>query len=371
MTLRNTQPPMFQGPVKPDQNPLDYRYSGSDNYVPYKAPTGPINDYTGHEYKQASSQGQVLGTSTTTNPYDSVKAPSGPSKEEIDAQFNPILSVYKKAESNLRGQLPGLISEAEAQAQASQGLLQNQRLGANEQLGLQEQQTRQTQQAQVGQQRQTLQELQMANQQRFGGASSAGQAAGELQGREFQRNTFQIGQQAQQAVQQIQQQRQVVEREFQQGLQQLEVNKQQAINQIQRTFQDKLLEINARRGETESAKAQARMSALQELRNAAYQIDVSKAQFQAQLQMQAQQNTQYLDNAAAQYLSAANQGQQGVDQFASQTPTAIPGVGANQGQATSNPQLQGQITGNDEEPGFFGRIKNTFDFNQQTPGFFG
>ena len=171
-----------------------------------------------------------------SNPYDNISAPQGSSQQEIDSQFNPIFDVYNQAENNLRGQLPGLIGEAEAQAQASRGLLDNQRTGANELLSGQQDQTFQSQQAQTGQQRQTLQELQAANQQRFGGSSSAGQAAGELQGREFQRNTFQIGQQAQQAVPQINQQRQVVEREFQQGMQQLEVNKQQAVNTIQRTF---------------------------------------------------------------------------------------------------------------------------------------
>lgn len=290
----------------------------------------------------SGSRGGQQNTVQVSNPYDNISAPQGPSQQEIDSQFNPIFDVYNQAESNLRGQLPGLIGEAEAQAQASRGLLSNQRTGANELLSAQQQQAFQSQQDQTGRQRQTFQELQNANQQRFGGASSAGQASGELQGREFQRNTYQIGQQAQQAVQQINQERQVVERKFQEGLQQLEVNKQQAVNQIQRTFQDRLLEINGRRGETESAKSQARMGALQELRNAAYQIDVSRAQFQSQLQMQAQQNTSQLDNQAQQYLSATNQSQQGVDSFSLAPQSSIPGV-SNQGQQ-NNQQMTGQIS---------------------------
>ena len=315
----------------------------------YTAPIGP---------QQKPSATPTPSPTPVANPYANIQPPQGPSNNEIDSLFSGAMNTYNQAESNLRGQLPSLISEAEAQAQASRGLLDNQRTGANELLGNQELQTRQTLQAQTGQQRQTLQELTQANQQRFGGSTSAGQAASELQGREFQRNTFQIGQQAQQALTQIQQQRQTVEREYQQGIQQLEVNKQQAVNQIQRTFQDKLLEINARRGETESAKAQARMSALQELRNAAYQIDVSKAQFQAQLQLQAQQNASYLDNAAQQYLSTTNQGQAGVDGFASSTPSAIPGV--QQGQQTASPTMMGQIT-KEEQPGLLGSITNLYN----------
>lgn len=322
---------------------------------PSPAPYAPTQQYTAPIGPTKPNSNPTPTPSPVTNPYANIQPPQGPSNGEIDSLFSGAMNTYNQAESNLRGQLPSLISDAEAQARASQGLLVNQRTSANEQLGNQELQTRQTQQAQTGQQRQTLQELTQANQQRFGGSTSAGQAASELQGREFQRNTFQIGQQAQQALTQIQQQRQTVEREYQQGIQQLEVNKQQAVNQIQRTFQDKLLEINARRGETESAKAQARMSALQELRNAAYQIDVSKAQFQAQLQLQAQQNASYLDNAAQQYLSATNQGQAGVDQFASSTPSAIPRVNTSESTTTS-PQLIGQINKDSE---LRGQIFNT------------
>lgn len=312
----------------------------------YQSPIGP-SPYSGNTTMGGGSTQQV------TNPYAGLQPPSGPSNAEIDNLFSSTMNTYNQAESNLRDQLPGLISEAEAQANASKGLLENQRTGANELLGSQQLQTKQSQQNQTAQQRQTLQELGQSNQQRFGGASSAGQAAGELQGREFQRNTFQIGQQAEQALQQINQQKQVVEREFQQGLQQLEVNKQTAVNQIQRTFQDKLLEINSRRGETESAKAQMRMSALQELRNAAYQIDVSKAQFQAQLQQQAQQNHSYLDSAASQYLSATNTGAGAVSGFSSAIPSPISSVQT--GQQAPSKQLAGVIN-RDEMNGMIGSI---------------
>jgi len=289
-------------------------------------------------------------------PYNNIQ-PQGPSQQEIDAQFNPIFDVYNQAESNLRGQLPGLIGEAEAQALASKQLLGNNRMSADEQLGMQEQKTMSTKQAREGQQRQTFQELNQANRQRFGGASSAGQAASELQGREFQKNQYQIGQEAQQAIQQINQQKQVVEREYNQGLQQLEVNKQKAINEVNRVFQDKLLEINSKRGETEAAKAQARMSALQELRNAAYQIDVSKAQFQSQLYMQAMQNSQQLDSVAQQYLSAANQGGQALSGFSSIPTKQISNVNM-QSTGSTNPAFTGQIK-DDELYGQIGSIQGS------------
>lgn len=315
---------------------------------------------------QYSSFGSVLGSATNTpssssgggtrtsspaptptqNPYENIQ-PSGPSQGEIDSQFNPVLGVLNEAEGNLRGQLPGLIGEAEAQAQASRQLLGNQRLVANELLGQQEQSTQAQQQRMMAQQRQTLQEMQLANQQRFGGASSAGLGASEIQGREFQRSQYGIQENAQQALQQIGQQRQVVEREYNQGLQQLEVNRQQAVNEIQRKFQDRMLEINARRGEAESAKAQARMQAVQELRNQAYQINVAKAQFEADLRSQAQADTQYLSQVEQQYLGAGQAGQEAYGQFAGMTPSAIPGVQGGAQQDVS--ALSGQISRKPED----------------------
>lgn len=335
-TTPNIQPQatpgqMYSQPIGPQPNP----YPAVQQY---KTPAGPAPKPTGGGNPSPQPQ---------QDPYANIR-PSGPSQQEIDSSFNPILDVYNQAEGNLRGQLPGLISEAEAQANVSRRMLGDNKASTGALLDSQGMQSQQLQQAQTAQQRQTLQELQMANRQRFGGASSAGQAASELQGREFQRNTYQIGQQAQQALMQINQERQKVEREYTTGLEQLEVNRQKAVNDIQRTFQDRLLEINARRGETESAKAQARMSALQDLRNQAYQIDVSRAQFQAQLQLQAQQNTSQLDTIAKSYLSAQNTGQDAVSGFANAPQSAIPGVTPNaQGAQTG---YTGQIRKDDEVP---------------------
>ena len=268
-----------------------------------------------------------------------------PNNAEIDASFNPIFDVFNQAESNLREQQPGLIGEAEAQAQASRGLLQGQRTTADAQLGTQTQETQQRQQQGTAQQRQILQELGQANQARFGGASSAGQAASEIQGREFQRGVAGINQGAQQAFQQINLKKQEVERDYTQGLQQLEVNRQQAVNGINRTFQDRLLEIESQRAQTKQAKSQARMSAVADLRNAAFQINIQKAQFEHDLRLQAQQNTSFLDNAAQQFLGSQQDGQQASNQFANFQPQGISSVQG--GQSAGPQQLTGSINDDD------------------------
>lgn len=276
----------------------------------------------------------------------------GPSQADLDAAYNPILNVYNQAESNLRGQLPGLISEAEAQAAASAQLLANQRQSADEQLGLQQSQTEAARQAQEAKQRQTFQELGMANRQRFGGASSAGQAASEIQGREFQRNQYEIGQQAQQAIQQINVQKQAVERDYSQKVFELDNNKKQALNELNRTFQDRLLQINSGRAATESEKAQARMSELQRLRDQAFQIQAAETQFRQQLELQAQQTRAELDALAMQYGQAAQgavgAGGTAASQFGSYTPIPASTV-STQTTGSTNPQLTGQMSRRDDE----------------------
>lgn len=323
--------------------------SGGAAYVPAPAPR-PTQNYTPYDSNFTTNDGNANtapsnNTNTGSNPFDI--QPQGPSQEEIDAQFAPIFDVLNQAEGNLRGQQPGLIAEAEAQAAASRGLLESGRESQNELLGKQENRVQRTGQSQTAEQRRTLQELTQANQQRFGGASSAGLAASELQGREFQRNRFQIQQTVQEGLQQINQRRQDVEREFQNGVQQLQVNTQRAINDLNRRFQDKLLEINARRGETENSRQQARLGALQDLRNQAYQINVAKAQFEADLRNQAQQNLSTLNTTQEQLMQYGQQGVQAGDNVAGAQYSGIPSVtGGQSGQGTGISNAVGNISTN-------------------------
>lgn len=293
----------------------------------------------------------VTGTNTADkpNPFENIQA-TGPSQQEIDEQFNPILDVLNRSESTLRGQIPSLISEAEQNAALSKRLVQDQKTSAFDLLGQQQSQTENKTSRDVADQRRLLQELTLANQQRFGGSSSAGLAASELQGREFQRSRFGIQQGAMEALQTIGLKRQEVDRTYQTGLQQIENSRQQAVNEINRRFEEKLLEIDARRGQTMADKASARMSALQELRNQAYQINVAKAQFEADLQKQAQENTSYLNQAESSILGATNQSTQATTGYQMTTPEPINSVGTQSARDTYSPTgqiQQGNLTEED------------------------
>lgn len=346
----NYSPAQNQSLVPPGIYDSSGNQIGSSDTVQYSQPksSGYRNEHFGNP------DNPDLSNPVKVTAYEEWLKSQGPSQEELDAAFDPILDVYNKAEKTLLSQKPGLIAEAEAQANASRQLLGNQRLSSNELLGQQETKTTAQRQQQEAQQRQLLQELQIGNQQRFGGASSAGLAASELQGREYQRNVFGIQQGAQEALQTIGQKKLEVERDYQQGLQQLEVNFQQAKNEIDRRIQDKLLEINARRGETQAAKAQARLDALQEMRNMAFQLNIARAQYETELKSQAQSNSSYLDNLANQYLSYTGAGEQAVNQFANTQPGSISSVTSRTNTGTTSPYV-GQIAQRPEDQ-LFGQI---------------
>jgi len=127
-------------------------------------------------------------------------------------------------------------------------------------------------------------ELQQGYRQRFGGASSAGEAAMALTGNEQQRQMAQTNRQAQETLAQIDQQ------------------SAQALNTAQAEFRSRLDQINQNRTLVESQRLTARRSALQDLANKAFAIKQQQDAFkqnvalmQAQIDMQAKANTSQLN----------------------------------------------------------------------------
>jgi hypothetical protein len=140
-------------------------------------------------------------------------------------------------------------------------------------------------------------ELLMGGKQRFGGASSAGEAYQSLAGTELQRNNQSIATDYSTFMGQVDMARNSLTERYNQSLQQLELQKQQLLSQAQRDFQDRLLEIDRMKAEAGQNKANARLEALQSLRNQAYQIQLSTAQNQSQLNTAKAQAEQELQNA--------------------------------------------------------------------------
>lgn len=342
------------------------------SYVPnMTGQSGPVN--SAQVYPQTS--GSVLGTSYTSSP----QAPSAPSAPtpytdsstgqtfgSYDDFMNEINNVYSgsenylnDAENAVRSDQPNALKEAESIFNTNVSTLGNQKQTAFGQLDQQQTKATSTKENALADARRLYQEQQMGANQRFGGSSSAGQAVSELQAREQARQFGQTGRQYADITNQIDTQRNTVEREYQTGMLQLEQQKQTAIANVTRDFQNKLLQISNSRAMLGQAKAEAKLSALQNLRSEVFAIQQQNTQFTQQLEMMRQQAL----------LSAGNYGQStggavGMASNAASTQYQAPstqyaataGLGGQQSQA---PQYTGAIK-KEEQPtgqmGFGGRL---------------
>lgn len=145
-----------------------------------------------------------------------------------------------------------------------------------------------------------LDELRRGSLQRFGGASSAGQAATELANVEAQRRSGQTQQDFGTAMRSIDQQAVQVEEDYNNRLSQLKTQRQLAENQIQSEFRDRIQQIDNMRAEAAQNKGAMKLQALQNLRNQMFQLQLQETQFQqslaamreqANIQLQAQRSS--------------------------------------------------------------------------------
>lgn len=282
---------------------------------------------------------------------------------QIDDAYKGSYDYLNQAESAVRGDLPNALAEAESIYKTNQSQLDNSKANANTTLNQQKTKAMSTKDSALADARRMFQEQSIGAQQRFGGASSAGQAFSEIQARELARQQGSTQRQFTEIDQGIETQRAQVDREYQTGLLQLEQQKQSAITSANRDFQNKLLQISQNRAQLGQAKAEARLGALSELRNQIFAINQQTQQFQQALELQRQASGQ----AVSGYGSAINPGLQqlssAVSAYDPMANSQQSMYGATQGmnQGAQQPQFTGAIsTGKkDEKQGSF--LGNAFN----------
>lgn len=265
----------------------------------------------------------------------------------IDEAYGASSNYLNQAEQALRGDYPTILSEIDAQRAAAQRTATTGKESTLGTIGEQQTLANQRNQNVMSDARRLYDELRRGYQQRFGGASSAGQAATELGNLEQQRQAGKTQQEYGNTMRQIETARTEVEKKFQDQIYQLEQTTNQAKNEAQRDFQNKLLQISQSRAANEQAKAQARLSALQDLRNKVYKIDLQNLQFQQTLAQQKQQQSQQLSDYASTISGYGTQATNAVGDF-----TSLPGASSNLqtgqtlGASTTNPYV-GSVGKND------------------------
>lgn len=243
---------------------------------------------------------------------------------QIDATYAPTMD-YLNQNVNYVGQAKTAAEQqAAADLAANQGILGTNKEQTLGQLSTQARGVQTQKEDALAQARRLFSELQRGNIQRFGGATSAGQAASEIQGAEAQRQFGQTGRQANEAFQKIEQAKAEVETQYKTGLLQLQQSHQAGLAKIQNDFTNAIMQINNQRAATEQQKGQAKLAALQNLRQEALQLQSQATQFQQQLDLMREQANLNIQQYAKTTGAAGTTGASAMNTFgtqAQQTPS--------------------------------------------------
>lgn len=314
-------------------------------------PAGPgLGNYGAGDVYQP--QGNVLGDATVkTNNIPTAPSaptappmPTGPSSSEIDSLYNPSMNYLNQTEGVVRSDYQNVLSQADRDFQVLQNQLTSGKQANIATIGETQVKAGQVKDDALSAARRLYDELRRGYQQRFGGTTSAGQAASEISSVEQQRQQGQTQRSYGDTIRETEQQKVKVEKDYQDGLFQLEQNKQSAISQAYSDFQNKLLQISNNRSQIESAKANAKLDALQQLRNQVFEIQTESYQYQRALDQQKQQATSTLQNYLNQFGEQAQLSQQTLSAAGFNTNPSS-GLQANmQPTAGQSASMVGQIT---------------------------
>lgn len=344
----NTYSSNFTGPIRPQD-----RYAGPNFIGPTLSGPSP------------TAPGQVLGAATTVNtPPPANNAPpgggggggggGGPTgqseddiRRQIDEAYNPAMGYLNETEGQFKNALSGAIDQAGSAYGSAVGTLQGQYNTGTEQINAQQNEAGMRRENALAASRRLYDELRKGWQARFGGASSAGEAAYELGSNEQQRSQGGTMQEYERTMGSLTQSRNELERNYNNGLLKLKEFKDTAIASAQQFFANKLQEINSNRAMLESQKGQQRLLALQELRNNIFKINSDTSNFQKELdqqkQLQALELDDYIKKAGIQ-AAAAGQDMAAFRQNVSLNPQSgllsLNGYNSNQG--AQQPAMAGQ-----------------------------
>lgn len=225
----------------------------------------------------------------------------GTIQQEVDNEYQGVFNILDQIQNNIQNSQGDLISGAAAPFDAQKPLLEQARsegLASNAtQVGAEKQREANV----LAEARALANELRQANVQRFGGASSAGQFADQLQGRELQRSTTSIRNTTTQNLAKLSDQATAIQSGYENNLRSLEYQKQAAISNAQDVYRQRLAAIDNSRLEATQNKAAAKLDALRELRQNAQSIEATYAQNKQQIQANAQAQADQLKNAIIAY----------------------------------------------------------------------
>lgn len=244
----------------------------------------------------------------------------GPSEADFNAIYQPQIDYLGKAESNLNTDYLNARSQIGTNYDVNSQILGDQKTSAFGQLGSQEAAAGIRKEDALTAARRMYDELRRGFQQRFGGATSAGQAASELSSVEQQRQQGLTVRDYNSLMNEVGYRKADLEKTYSTQVIQMKTQRDSALLQAQSDFNSKILEITRNRSEIESAKASSKMQALMDLRNKSFAIQQQTLAFEQNLQLQKQAaadalsawstkvagSLQYANNAYNQYTNSTS-----------------------------------------------------------------
>lgn len=270
-------------------------------------------------YQQQWEQAGHAGTAPVG--YHGESGAPGIDEAAINAVYNPTMGYLNQAEGQLRADFPNVLDSAQ---KAYETAIAELTAGKTKNLGTIAENTvtaGQRKEDALSAARRMYDELRRGYAQRFGGGSSAGQAAFELSGAEQQRQMGATTRDYSTTMRQIDQSKVQLDQDYQAGSLKILQSKTDAIAQANRDFQNQLLTIAGQRAQTESAKAAAKLDALNTLRNQAFAAQQQALQLQQNWDQTYKASQLDLQNYAAK-LNMAGQGS--ASAIASYLPTTQP-----------------------------------------------
>lgn len=303
---------------------------------------GPVQGPT-YNGPQTQSIGQVAGASTESTP---TSGGTDELTQQLDAIFNPLFSALQGQENTLNQNYAPVEGQIRAEGALSEQSLQNQYQEGGAQLKQEETGAGGRKEDALTSATRLYNELQRGGQQRFGGASSAGEAYQTLTAVEQQRRQGTIQSAYETAMQQITQFKTNLKNKFDTAVSEVKLQIQSAINDAQSQFRDTLQQIRSAQNQAQSDKAAASMNLLQDLRNKVYTINMQGLQFTQQLALNQQATQAQVKQYEDKVLQSVTGAQQTNTSFGNQAQTLAKntnyGIGAPQ--PTTTPLQTGQIT---------------------------
>ena len=238
---------------------------------------------------------------------------------DINSQYDERIDYLSKAEQAIRAGQPEILEALAADMRAGTsraGTARGAELGTLQGAG---QQATGRKEDALASARRLYSELRRGSQQRFGGASSAGEAMNTLLGVEQQKQMGQTRRDFGQTMATIEREKTNIESQYQDQLLQLEANNKRDKAQATNEFNARLDEINHNRLLASDAKYQARLGVLQDLRDKNFQIQAQQTQFKQQLEVNRQQQIMDLDTYSKQLKMSSGAGQGASNAFSNQT----------------------------------------------------